>query len=118
MSIVVTKQKCSCGTFLIKDTECNGDWHPTCKGMVHQSFCPNDGKMWPLVKERPINYISRNGSKRLLNRLAINYKLRFKDLKQRIYYPILKYKDDKHDVVQIIAEKTHLSEEQIWSFCE
>lgn len=116
MSIIKTQKKCTCGEFLVKDTEKHGDWYPTSRGVVHQSFCPNDGKMWPLIEERPVNFMSNNNKKRLLNQLARTYQMRFKEL-MSIYHKFLKDKEDKYDIISILTKQTKLSEEQIIIFC-
>lgn len=117
MAIIKTHLICDCGTHMVKDTTSNGDFYPTHIGVVHQSFCPNDGKMLPLVRERDPQYISNNSKKKILNRIAVVHHLRFKTL-MKIYYRCLKQIDDKSMFINRLIDETSLSTNQVLSLSE
>jgi len=116
MTIVICKDKCSCGVFFIKNPHCSGDYYPTHIGIVLQRFCPQCGKMLPIVTERDINYISNNNKKRVLNHIARTYNKRFKEL-SKIYYRHCKEIDDRFDFIKVISRETGLSQDKILPLC-
>jgi len=119
MSIVIlTNMKCNhCNVNHVKNPDCLSDYYPTKKyGYVLQSYCPECGRMLPLIEEKPENYISNNNKKRLLNRIALEYNYRFKELMKNIFY---KHKDInvKDDFIRIVAKETNLPVDKIIIFC-
>ena len=72
----------SCGTRMIKTPQVSGDYY-ICNGkLVLQSHCPSCGVMIPNVKDRDINFFSKNQKKVFAVKVAQAYRLGYMETKE------------------------------------
>lgn len=82
MTLIICEDKCNdCNVNFVKDPECSGDYYPISsysKGVVLQRYCPECGKMLPLIEKAP--EISTRMKRHIADSCAIRYGRGFKEL--------------------------------------
>ena len=77
------KAKCNnCGSFLVKDAECSGDYYPVHGFIILMSFCPDCGHMKPLLQERGQEMLSNTKKRKLAVKIAGCYNLGITETKK------------------------------------
>lgn len=101
-----------CEIQLIKDVEDHTTYYPTHIGVVPMSWCPNCGKMLPLVERQDIDYISNNTKKLIGHRCALIYNRGLKEIRI-VIRKHLHGVHDRYKFIERLSEETGLTKEQI-----
>jgi len=77
------KLKCSvCGSYLLKNKYCSGDYYPVESGIVLMSYCPQCGLMRPNVRHDDPEIISNNTKAKFRVKICKKYGLGFKSIQR------------------------------------
>lgn len=90
-----------CGSRMVKNPDCSGDYYPTHIGTVLMSFCPNCGYMKPIVdiEQRPIS----NRKKKHILQTIIEHKQLIGSHVNQIYHNNLKDVNNYYDFLHITS---------------
>ena len=73
--------RCSyCGTNLLRDPQCSGDFYPINGATILMSYCPECGLMRPILNG--VNGFSKNKKRKMATKVAVKFDLGFSETKE------------------------------------
>ena len=104
-----------CHSQMVKNPLCSGDYYPTQYGTVLMTYCPNCGRMKPLI-EIDQEYLSNNRKKKLLREIIIGFNLQPPHV-NKVYHSSLKRIHNLYDFIWTVSESFDIDIDDVRQMC-
>jgi len=101
----------NCGTQMVKNPHCSGDYYPTQNGIQLMTYCPQCGVMKPIIEYNE-EYMSKNQRNKRMQQIIRDYNLIGSKINQ-IWKSQLRHISNKYEFIDQLARVTHLDYEKL-----